>query len=209
MKISIGIIDDLWPLVYGIKSFLESTGLFIVPITATNGLDFINKINAGEDIPLLMLVDTQMPLMNGPDIVRWIRTNSPKTMCIGLTLSTKPNDRILMMAAGCCGCLNKYDPPELYIKGITEVSRKHFMSGHEEDYINLMLFRSFHDPIFTEEDFILIQAACSDKTNEELAVSLFMSVQKLVRKLSALYLKCDVKNRSGLILKAKELGWAV
>jgi len=209
MKISIVIIDDLWPMVYGIKTFLESTGLFTIPFTATNGLDFIEKMNKSEITPDLILVDPQMPFMNGPEVVRWIRKDLPNVLCVGICLSSRPNDRTLMLAAGCCGCLNKDDDPQLYIKGLEEVSRLHFIHHNSDDYAKLMLFKDFHDPCFTEKDFILIQCACSDKTNGEIAIALIMSESKVVRELSLLYIKCDVKNRAGLILKARDLGWAV
>jgi len=209
MKIAVGIIDDVWSVVLGLKTFLNNTENYAVPITATNGQDFINKIDKGEVVPSLMLIDTQMPEMNGSEIVHWIRQYYPRTLLIGLCTASKPLDRTIMLEAGCCGCLNKDETPAQFIKGINEVWTLHFIKDHGEDYSNLMLMKNFHTPDFTHEDFKLIQDACSDKSNDELAHKLCISKPTLERKLTALYIKCGVKSRAGLIMKAKEKGWAI
>ncbi len=209
MKITIGIIDDVWSVLLGFKTYLNNTELYTVSITASNGQDFIDQINKGSSVPSLMLIDTQMPLMNGSEIVHWIRKNYPETYMVGLSTSGKPNDRLIMLEAGCCGCINKNESPSIFIKGINEVRTLHFIKDQGDDYANLMLRKSFHNPNFTHEEYTFIQDACSSKKNDELAVSLCISVPTLERKLTALYSKCEVKNRAGLILKSKEMGWAI
>jgi|GEM_PF-6610378 len=209
MKTSIGIIDDVWSVVLGLKTFLNNTENYAVACTATNGQDFINQIKNGQVVPPLMLIDTQMPEMNGSEIVHWIRQYHPNTLLIGLCTSSKPSDRTIMLEAGCCGCINKDDAPPLFIKGINEVCSFHFIKEHGEDYSNLMIMKSFHTPDFSHEEYKLIQDACTDKKNDSLALSLCISTPSLERKLTQLYTKCDVKNRAGLILKAKVKGWAL
>jgi DNA-binding NarL/FixJ family response regulator len=209
MKISIGIIDDVWSVVLGLKTFLNNTENYTVEITATNGQDFINKLYKGELVPSLMLIDTQMPEMNGSEIVHWLRQYHPNTLLIGLCTSSKPIDRTIMLEAGCCGCINKDETPAQFIKGINEVWNLHYIKENGEDYSKLMLMKDFHTPNFTHEDYKLIQDACTDKKNDSLASSLCISTTSLERKLTQLYLKCDVTGRAGLILKAKEKGWAL
>ena len=209
MKISIGIIDNVWSVVLGLKTFLNNTELYSVTITASNGQDFIEQIKQGEPIPTMMLIDTQMPIMNGSETVHWFRNNYPATLLIGLCTAGKPNDLTLMLEAGCCGCLNKDESPSLFMKGINEVRTNHYIKDHGDDYANLMILKNFHVPDFTHEDYSLMQDICSNKTNNELASSLCISTPCLERKITLLYIKCDVKNRAGLILKAKVEGWVI
>jgi CheY-like chemotaxis protein len=62
----------------------------IVTLQAGNGQELINRLSSGEyDLPELIMLDLQMPFMNGYETIEYLRTNYPGIKVMVLTLDQK------------------------------------------------------------------------------------------------------------------------
>jgi NarL family two-component system response regulator LiaR len=73
--------------------------------------------------PDVVVMDLQMPQLNGIDATREIADTSPKTAVLVLTVSAQESDIVDAMLAGACGYLVKGSSPEALCAGIEAAAR--------------------------------------------------------------------------------------
>ena len=98
-----------------LRDYLEYSGFKV--ITAKNGLDGIAK--AGATLPDLILMDVQMPGMDGLETTRRLRGQEEfvKTPIIALTALAMSNDRERCLAAG----MNEYMSKPVKLKALVKM----------------------------------------------------------------------------------------
>lgn len=85
-KINIALVDDHVLLLQILADYLmQIDNTFHVLITATNGIDLLNKISKSLAKPDICLVDINMPVMNGYETIRALKTKWPEIKAIALT----------------------------------------------------------------------------------------------------------------------------
>ena len=86
MKISIGIVDDHQLFLKSLCMMLQSFNNYDVIIEAANGKDLQEKISFKKTIPEIMLIDVNMPVMDGITTLPEIRKNYPNIKVIILSM---------------------------------------------------------------------------------------------------------------------------
>ena len=105
-----------------IGDYLESHGYQVV--VAHNGLDAIEK--AGEIQPNIILMDIQMPVLNGMEAISRLRADPrfESTPIIALTALAMPGDRERCLEAGANEYLSKPVSLKALLKTIDELLRE-------------------------------------------------------------------------------------
>jgi two-component system, cell cycle response regulator DivK len=116
MKAKILIIEDNEQNMYLVTFILEKFDYMV--IQARNGLDGIAL--AREHKPDLILLDIQLPVMNGYEVAHELRKNKDlaKTHIIAVTSYAMPGDREHALEAGCSGYIEKPINPETFVSQI-------------------------------------------------------------------------------------------
>jgi DNA-binding NarL/FixJ family response regulator len=96
--------DDHRLLLEGLKKLLELHNIQIVG-TAKNGLEAVAQARALK--PEIILMDIQMPEMDGLAATRLIKAEMPEAKIVILTTSTEENDIFEAVKSGACGYLLK------------------------------------------------------------------------------------------------------
>ena len=127
MKQTILIIEDNDQNLYLITFILEKNGFNV--IAARNGHDGIEI--ACWDIPDLILLDIQLPLMDGYEVARRLRQIdvAKKIPIIAVTSYAMVGDREKALAAGCTGYMEKPINPETFMDEITSHLKKKYSAG--------------------------------------------------------------------------------
>ncbi len=105
MKIKIIIVDDNILFVEGIKLFLEKDNNFEVIATANNSNEFFQLNNIG--LADIILLDIEIPGMNGFDIAKEINWSFPKLKLIAITMFQDKVYLEKLITVGFKGFVNK------------------------------------------------------------------------------------------------------
>lgn len=209
--IKIIIADDQEIVCEGLKKILQSDPDIKVIGIANNGQQALDLVN--HQTPDLVLMDLQMPIMNGVQAIRQLRKTHPDLPVIVLT--TYMDDKWLFDAirAGATGYLLKDSPRQELIDAI-----KGTLSGNV--YLDPSVARKVLDsvaaspePVESDEDFDLsererdiLQLLVEGLSNAEIAHRLYLSEGTVRNYLSSLFVKLDVSDRTQAIVVALRRG---
>lgn len=202
MKISIGIVDDHQLFLKSLGLMLESFNEFKVVLMAVNGKDLQEKISV-RNSPEIMLIDVNMPVMDGVQTAKWLTENYPDIKLVALSMNDADKTIIAMIKAGCCAYLLKDTHPNELEKALHEIN----VRGYYNSDINNINFRRLLQveatpPIITEKEKIFLQFACSDMTYKQIASEMNLSERTIDGYRENLFHKLKVQSRVGLALEA-------
>lgn len=98
------LVDDNKDVLLYLMKILDETGINIV--TARSGYEAIHLVKSTTDLDLVLL-DMQMPEMNGIEVTRELRTIKPDLPIIAQTAFIFDDDKDIVLEAGCDACLIK------------------------------------------------------------------------------------------------------
>src|SRR4051794_33262600 len=83
--VAVGLVDDHILIRDALANVVSSFDEYTVSIVAENGKEFINKLNTS-NIPEILLLDLNMPEMDGHETVNWLLKNQPGIKILLLTM---------------------------------------------------------------------------------------------------------------------------
>ena len=83
--VKIGLVDDHILMRDALANIIKSFDEFEVSLLAENGKEFIDKLNQS-NIPEILLLDLNMPEMNGHDLIHWLLKNHPEIKILVLSM---------------------------------------------------------------------------------------------------------------------------
>jgi len=204
------IVDDQVLLRKSIGQLISTDQDIKVMGMASNGkeaLDLCESIR-----PDIMLMDIEMPLMNGIESMKIIKKKYPKTKVIILTTFDNKDNIIAAFRAKADGYITKdVEPIELItvIKcvsyGLT-VIHKSVKDIMVEKFEQLETKTKAYRKILTEEEVHIIKGIVDGFSNKELAKDLNYSEGTIKNKVSKIYDKIKVNDRIQLAIYAVENG---
>nr|WP_294903853.1 response regulator transcription factor [uncultured Lacibacter sp.] len=212
-KIKVALVDDHVLLRKGLAGVVDSFGEYCAFFEADNGLHFIKQIkDYGE--PDIVLMDINMPEMDGHDTALWIKQHHPLVSVIALSMYDNESSIIRMFRAGAKGYILKdSEPPELKT-ALDSVYRKgyyyselvtgkliHSINQMDDKKSDVATFSSMND-----RELEFLKLACTELTYKEIADRMFLSPRTIDGYRDALCKKLDVKTRIGLVMYAVKNG---
>ena len=209
---TIALADDHVMLRNGLASLIKNFGHQIL-FEANNGDDFINKIKEGNR-PDLVLMDINMPVKDGYETSSWIKENHPEIKVLALSMLDDENAIIRMIKNGARGYLLKESEPSELRSAINSVLQKGFY------YSEMVTGRLVHSISGTDvesngsqqviqlsdREIEFLKLACSEMTYKEIAAQMHLSPRTIDGYRDALFLKLDIKTRTGLVIYAIKNG---
>lgn len=165
-----------------------------------------------EDLqPDMVLMDLQMPVMNGNTAIGIIRERFPNTKV--LVLSTYDNDRDVAQAirAGAKGYLLKDMPSQELVDAIRCIHRGYaqLAPGLLERVVNQQQIQAspseFASPVLAEltpRELDVARLVAHGATNQEIAQKLFISESTVKTHINSIFHRLNLKNRSQLAIYA-------
>lgn len=211
MKTTIGLVDDHQLFLKSLQLMLNSFQVYEVVVEALHGEDLIQKLKAGTTVPDVMLVDVNMPVMDGIATCKWLHEHYPSIKLIALSMNDTDSAIIDMIKAGCCAYLLKDTHPNELEKALQEVVAKGYYNADISN-INFrrLLVKSGEQPavILTEKEKQFLYYACSELTYKQIAANMNMSERTIDGYRESLFQKFNVQSRVGLCLEALRKGFA-
>lgn len=203
-KNKIIIVDDHLLFSQSLQLLIHSFKDFEVINRFENGKVFINYLQENTDSEAsLILLDVNMPVLDGVETMKWIKENRPSLKVIALSVNDDEEIIIKMITNGARGYLLKDTSPEIFKEAMSCVIEKGF---YFTELVSGMLVKKANDDSkkvnLKEKEIVFIRHACSEKTYKEIASEMCLSPKTIDGYRECLFDKLEIKTRIGLVLYA-------
>lgn len=210
-RIKIAIVDDQQLFRRGLKSLISEFNEMQVILEAENGKDFIDKLE--KKLPDVVLLDLEMPEMDGPQTLAYVKAKHPEMRVLILTMHNEESIIAHMVENGAHGFLLKNDPIETIIDAIHSVidTGYFFDDRVSRALLTRLITGEKIKPKFTrvalsEREIQIIQLICEEHTNKEIAEKLNLSVRTVDGHREQILEKINAKNTVGIVMYAVKNG---
>jgi len=212
--VKIALVDDHNLFRKGLISLIDMAySNYTILFEADNGIDLQKKIDKNNP-PDIILMDVNMPGMDGFASVKWLNENHPLVKVLVVSMIEKEESIVRMLKLGVKGYLSKDVEPKDLGEALASVMSKGF---YYTDFITGKLVHSIQVDsetstksaalnLMNEREKEFLQLACSEFTYNEIASKMFLSPKTIDGYRNALFEKLNVKSRVGLALYAVKHG---
>jgi len=209
--IRIALVDDQKLFRGGLKMILSDRPDFRVVFEADNGKQFFERL-AFEPVDVVIL-DVEMPVMDGIETLEKIRETHPDLRVIMLTMHD--SDRLInhLMQLGANGFLLKDENPDVVRTAVERVGQEGIFF---RDYVSKALLKGgrqkpnkpdgYFGPNISEREMEVLSLICQEYTSKEIAEKLFISARTVEGHRRSLQDKTGARNLVGLVLYAVKNG---
>jgi two-component system invasion response regulator UvrY len=206
--IRVTLVDDHILLRDALASLIDNFENCRVISKVANGKEMIDAIES-QEIPDVVIMDLNMPEMDGYETTKWLHKNHPNVLVLMLTMYDSEIMLVRLLQAGVKGFLKKdVHPSELQFAIQSVANSGYYYSRRASDKL-INLFRpnkentpSLHNTLLNEKELEFLKEACSDKTYKEIALQMGLNPRAVDNLRDALFEKIDVKSRVGLAMFA-------
>jgi DNA-binding NarL/FixJ family response regulator len=203
--------DDHTLFRYGLKAMLANTEDFEVVGEAATGEEVVEKV--AQTRPDIVLMDIQMPGINGIEATRRILERNPNIGVVVVTMFEDDDSVFAAMRAGARGYVLKGADAQEVLKVVGAVAEGEAHFGPEIAR-RLMAFFSAPKPATPSEAFPELTAREAEVlnliaqgwNNAEIARRLYLSQKTVRNHVSNIFLKLQVADRAQAIVKARKAG---
>jgi DNA-binding NarL/FixJ family response regulator len=208
-KINIVIADDEQLFRSGIRFILEREPNFNISFESKNGKKLLDFLRTTKDFPDIILMDLNMPEMNGVEATKIIHKTHPNIKVVVLTSYNSKSFITNMIDVGASSYLVKNTSPKMVVHTINEVHKKGFyydekvLSIINENIISSSGKRIKNDleqNLLSKREIDVLELICAQKTTVEIADKLFISPRTVEGHRNNLLLKTKSKNVAGLVI---------
>lgn len=214
-KIKISIVDDQHLFRKGLAALIDGVDNFELVVEADSGNTLLEKLKSLDALPHVILIDMNMPEMNGIELTGILHMEYPEIKIIILTVHDQERFISKMIQVGASGYLIKNCEIDELVHAINTVQQTGF-------YLNDLTLKAMANaskykgdnitninniPIeITKREHEVLQMICKQYTNSEIADQLFVSIRTVDGHRNNLLAKIGCKNTAGLVLFAVSNG---
>lgn len=209
MKISIGIADDHQLFLKSLSILLESFPCFHIVVDAVNGEMLLKKLKVLKELPDVLLLDVNMPVMDGPKTAQAISDAYPQIRLVALSMKDDDASVIKMIKAGCCAYLLKEIHPDELERALLEVHKTGYYNADVSNirYRKLILHQQEEEKLqLSQRELHFLNLACSDLTYRQIAEQMHLAERTIDGYRESLFQKLNVQSRVGMVLEALRRG---
>lgn len=198
--------DDHRMLRDGLRRSLVESGIDVVG-EASNGAEAVRL--AGQLHPDVILMDVTMPVLDGIEATRLIRSQTDRTQVVMLTMHGDSDLMTRALQAGAAGYLVKDCSTEDVVTAIQLAGRD---GGVSRELASSMLAEvrrtdgRDHEPLLSAREEEVLQQVADGLSLPEVAAELFISIKTVKNHLASIYQKLDARDRTQAVLRAVRMG---
>ncbi|MEZ4859492.1 MAG: response regulator transcription factor [Flavobacteriaceae bacterium] len=204
MKYTVVVVDDHNLLSQAIGGLVEGFENFNVLYTCKNGQELLDQFNDPKKIPDIVLMDVNMPILNGIETTQHVYKNFPKVNVLALSIEEDEKTILKMLRAGAKGYLMK-DVKKVELEtALKEVMEKGFYHTNTVSKVLVDSIAKTEDSYIElkEREIDFIKYACTEMTYREIAEKMFLSTKTVEGYRDILFSKLKLRNRTGLVIYA-------
>lgn len=203
-KYKVAIVDDHELLASSLEKLINSFEEFEAIYHLKNGRELQEKIIEGKNLPDVILLDVNMPVMDGFETAEWLSKDYPDMKFLALTMDDDEFTVLKMLRLGAKGYLLKDIQPEHLHTALKEVVNNGYFHSSR---VSEILVRSLHTDKskslkLKENELTFIKLSCSEMTYKEIASEMCLSPKTIDGYRHELFSRFNIKNRVGLVIFA-------
>ena len=209
-KPTIVLVDDHLIFRQGLKSLITFENIGTVISEASDGIEFLNLLTISP--PDLVIMDIEMPVLNGLEATRQAILANPDLKILILTMLNDKTNYQELVNAGAMGFVLKTSGKQDFEKAIqaislggnyfsSEILRQIIVQQHQNTSTNTSTPNTSNAQ-FTARENEVLQLLCKGLSVTEIADKLFLSAKTIESHRSTLLKKTNSKNTINLILFA-------
>jgi len=179
-------------------------------LEAGNGQELLDNLEATEDMPAVVLLDLNMPVLNGIETAKILKEKHPELRIIVLSTYFSKAFIINMIEIGAASYLPKNTSPEEVEKTIREVANKGFFYNQAVmEIIRENMIQKTRPKIkmpfqidLTSREKEVLQLICEQYKTAEIGEKLFISPRTVDGHRNKLLEKANCRNTAGLVVFA-------
>lgn len=218
-RIRVVIADDQQLMLQALKVFVSQADDMTVVGVAANGVQAIERCL--ERKPDVVLMDLQMPILNGIDATRRIMATLPQTKVIAVTTFAGPEAVVPALRAGAVGYLLKDSEPDVLVQSIRDVLDGGNVLSPAVTAALVESVRTQPGPpgaaprevapdglvsSLTNREFQVLELLAEGLSNAEMADELRITESAVKSRITQLTHKLGVESRVQVLVRASELG---
>lgn len=202
MGYSVVVVDDHTLLSQAIGGLVDDFADFNTLYLCRNGRELLDKLADPKNVPDLVLMDINMPILNGIETTEFLKNNFPKIKVLALSIEEDENTILKMLRAGAKGYLMKDTKKEILEEALKQVMEKGHYHTNTVTQILVGSLNKEDEEELKEREIEFIKLACTEMNYKEIAETMFLSHKTIEGYRDSLYKKLNIKNRMGLMLYA-------
>jgi DNA-binding NarL/FixJ family response regulator len=213
MSIQVVVVDDHQIVRDGLVALLGALDGIEVVGSATDGREALHVVaDTGPDV---VVMDIQMPHLDGIEATRFITGRHPDVRVVMLTMNEDDDTVLSAIRAGASGYLLKGSGAEEVHNAVRAAAAGGMvfgaaLAGRVATYFAGATARRAEDlpfPDLTERERGVLEMLAAGKSNDAIARELFVSNKTVRNSVSSIYTKLHAAGRAEAIVKAREAGF--
>lgn len=211
--IKVMIVDDHPLMRDALRVHLENESDIQIVAEAKDGEEAVKL--ASELIPDVIVMDIEMPKLNGLEATRRIKAQNPKIQVLALTVHNDSEHILKVLEAGAAGYMTKTTLGERLIRAVRSI-----MDGDSvlsEDVMDKLLKHSLRYPLertvpdienrLSVREIQIFKLAAKGLKSKEIAQELNLNLRTIKGYLANIYAKLNVSSRTEAVIVGLRNGW--
>lgn len=206
-KIKLAIVDDTLLFRKGLISLINEFDKFEIIIEASSGKELIGMLQTKK--PDVLLLDIQMPDMNGILVSEYLQKHHPEIRILALSLYNDETIIQYLIKYGVRGFLLKDDDIITLVDAIGVVLETGYYFNNRvsksmvQDLVsNKKINLTYKSAALSEREIEIVKLICKEQTNKEIAAQLFISYRTVDGHKDKILRKTKAKNVIGIVMYA-------
>jgi DNA-binding NarL/FixJ family response regulator len=190
-----------------VRKMLSSAPDIVVVGEAVDGEDTLRLVK--ELDPDVLVMDIEMPELDGREVARRLKQTQSRVKILVLSAYDNPEYVEGMMSLGASGYIVKNEAPDMIVDAVRGVARGEI--GWTSKCVVSQMMVAMQQPsqaeILSPRESEVLRAVIDGKTNQEIAVHMFISEKTVEKHIVAIFRKLGVSSRVEAAVTAIRKGW--
>lgn len=215
-RIPIAVVDDQTLFRQVLADMIDGLDRYEVVLQAGNGLEYIDAVKSGVHVAVAV-VDLRMPVMDGYEMIAWVRANTPSTRTLAITFDLDEGPMVKAIRAGASGFMAKSVGKREFQTALDRVATiGHYVDEKQRNWLRenentVAVYEAERDKVLEilserELEFIRYASRADELSYEQIANRMGVALRSVHGYRQSIFTKFGLRSKAGLVIFAFKWG---